>query len=278
MRCPTSDGRRYDTASFLVDLRSGVRACGVVLPLSLAVALCSGAPSDRGLYSAAVGTFIVSLMSSEAHVVGPSLMLVVVSGLVGGHGPTAVATCALLAGVFLAFLDWAHLTRGLSQWPTVMRVAMRAGLATAAIVPIIGLIASGGGVAWLLALSTFALACIALRLRDGVGMVALGAGFAAWVLQPSIPTLADAGRVLSGSFELMIPRFAVADIEPLLLPALAIAIVMATEWGGSRNEGRPRPSAVAVGIANLGASLAGGVPVTSGFLRERVDMGGNRGC
>jgi SulP family sulfate permease len=55
----------YGLADFRADLISGLTVAIVALPLSMAIAIASGVTPDRGLYTAVVGGFIVSLATGS---------------------------------------------------------------------------------------------------------------------------------------------------------------------------------------------------------------------
>ena len=54
----------YGLADFRADVTSGLTVAIVALPLSMAIAIASGVTPDRGLYTAVVGGFIVSLLAA----------------------------------------------------------------------------------------------------------------------------------------------------------------------------------------------------------------------
>jgi hypothetical protein len=52
----------YGFADFRADVIAGLTVAIVALPLSMAIAIASGVTPDRGLYTAVIGGFIVSLL------------------------------------------------------------------------------------------------------------------------------------------------------------------------------------------------------------------------
>ena len=55
----------YGLADLRADVTSGLTVAIVALPLSMAIAIASGVTPDRGLYTAVVGGFIVSLLGGS---------------------------------------------------------------------------------------------------------------------------------------------------------------------------------------------------------------------
>ena len=63
----------YDAAKFQRDAVAGLTVAIVALPLSLAIAIASGATPASGLYAAIVGGFLVSMLGgSRVQVGGPA--------------------------------------------------------------------------------------------------------------------------------------------------------------------------------------------------------------
>ena len=60
----------YGVADFRADVTAGLTVAIVALPLSMAIAIASGVTPDRGLYTAVVGGFIVSLLGGSRFQIG----------------------------------------------------------------------------------------------------------------------------------------------------------------------------------------------------------------
>ena len=88
----------YGVADFRADVISGLTVAIVALPLSMAIAIASGVTPDRGLYTAVIGGFIVSLLGgSRFQIGGPAGAFIVLVALTAErHG---------LDGVILATAD-----------------------------------------------------------------------------------------------------------------------------------------------------------------------------
>ena len=55
----------YDFGALRADVLAGLTVAIVALPLSMAIAIASGATPDRGLYTAIVGGFLVSALGGS---------------------------------------------------------------------------------------------------------------------------------------------------------------------------------------------------------------------
>src|SRR6266850_2252387 len=93
----------YGVADFRADVISGLTVAIVALPLSMAIAIASGVTPDRGLYTAVIGGFIVSLLGgSRFQIGGPAgAFIVLVALTVERHGVDGVILATAMAGVFL---------------------------------------------------------------------------------------------------------------------------------------------------------------------------------
>ena len=71
--------REYTWSLFVADLLAGITVAMVALPLSLAIAIASGADPGKGLITAIIGGFLISLFGgSRVQIGGPTGGFVVV--------------------------------------------------------------------------------------------------------------------------------------------------------------------------------------------------------
>ena len=95
--------RTYDRAQFAADLIAGLTVAMVALPLSLAIAIASGAEPAKGIVTAVVGGFLISALGgSRVQIGGPTgAFIVVVFGVIAEHGYDGLVLATLMAGVLL---------------------------------------------------------------------------------------------------------------------------------------------------------------------------------
>ncbi|HET7707101.1 MAG TPA: sulfate permease, partial [Thermoanaerobaculia bacterium] len=93
------------------DVIAGVVVGVVALPLALAFAIASGVPPERGLYTAIVAGFLISLLGgSRVQIGGPTgAFVVIVYGIVHKYGYEGLVIISVLAGAFLVILGLAKL-------------------------------------------------------------------------------------------------------------------------------------------------------------------------
>ncbi|MCE8472721.1 sodium-independent anion transporter, partial [Rhodovulum sulfidophilum] len=84
----TAMAEGYGLRAFRADLVAGLTVAVVALPLSLAIAIASGVPPDRGLITAIIGGFLVSALGgSRFQIGGPAgAFIVLVMATVQRHG------------------------------------------------------------------------------------------------------------------------------------------------------------------------------------------------
>lgn len=102
--------------SFWSDLLAGVTVALVALPLSIAIAIASGAPPASGLITAIIGGFIISALGgSRVQIGGPTgAFIVVVYNVVQHHGYSGLLVATMMAGTILliaGFLRSGYLIR-----------------------------------------------------------------------------------------------------------------------------------------------------------------------
>jgi SulP family sulfate permease len=91
---------------FLHDVIAGLTVGVIAIPLALAFAIASHVPPERGLYTAIVAGFLVSLLGgSRVAIAGPTgAFVVIIAGVVDQFGYEGLALASLMAGVILLIL------------------------------------------------------------------------------------------------------------------------------------------------------------------------------
>jgi SulP family sulfate permease len=92
------------SASFLrADAIAGLTVAIVALPLAMALGIASGASPDKGLITAVVAGFLISVLGgSRVQVGGPTgAFVVVIFNVIAKHGYDGLLVATLLAGIIL---------------------------------------------------------------------------------------------------------------------------------------------------------------------------------
>ena len=93
----------YTSRDLRADLVAGLTVSIVALPLAMALAIASGATPEKGLYTAIVAGFLISLLGgSRVQIGGPTAAFVpVVFNVIDKFGYGSLILCTLLAGIML---------------------------------------------------------------------------------------------------------------------------------------------------------------------------------
>src|SRR3982751_6103498 len=93
----------YSWRLLLGDTLAGVTVALVALPLSVAIAIASGAKPEAGLVTAIIGGFLISLLGgSRVQIGGPTgAFIVVVYGVIEQHGFDGLLLATMMAGLIL---------------------------------------------------------------------------------------------------------------------------------------------------------------------------------
>jgi len=302
--------RAYSWPLFQADLLAGITVGLVALPLSLAIAIASGATPAQGLITAIVGGLLVSLLGgSRVQIGGPTgAFIVVVYGVITEHGMEGLILATLMAGVILLIAGLLRAGKLVALVPEPVINGFTLGIAviiaTSQLADALGLTVAampaefiGKVEALWAARATLHWPALALTVATGALIVAMRAK-----LPPKVPgliiavTLGSALAALPGSgidtvggrfgalpSQLPTPRLPVLSFETFraLLPsALVIAFlagvesllsaVVADRMSGGRH--RPRAELIAQGAANIGSGLFGGLPVTGAIARTATNV------
>ncbi len=306
----------YDFAALRTDALAGLTVAIVALPLSMAIAIASGASPERGLYAAIVGGFVVSALGgSRFQIGGPAgAFIVLVAAAVERHGIDGVLLATVMAGAMLALAGLLRLGTYIKYIPHPVTVGFSAGIAViifaSQLKDFLGLTLSGKEPGELVdkmpalahALGTFSPAALGLALLSVGLIVGLRKYRPQW---PSLLIAVVATAVLTVVFHLpvetigtrfgglpsglpppQLPAFSLAKAQAVLPDALVFALlgaiesllsaVVAQRMGGGRM--RANGELVAQGLANIASALFGGICVTGTIARTATNVkAGSRG-
>ena len=299
----------YSARLFMADLFAGVTVALVAMPLSIAIAIASGATPAVGLVTAVIGGFLVSALGgSRVQIGGPTgAFIVVVYGVIAQHGYSGLVLATAMAGLILIIGGVCRAGKLMTYIPESVIEGFTVGIAV-----IIGVSQLkdllGQTVAKLPA--EFIPKIEALwAARDTFNTQALGVGLAAMVLivlfrrlAPRLPGLIVAVAISSAlvtAFHLpvdtiasrygdlprglpmpSIPAFNLAMVLDLLPSALVIAFLAGIESllsaivadrmiGGAH---RPNAELMAQGVANIASAMFGGLPATGAIARTATNV------
>ena len=127
----TAIGEGYRLVHFRKDAMAALTVAIVALPLSMAIAVASGVSPERGLYTAIVGGFVVSLLSgSRFQIGGPAgAFIVLVAATVARFGVEGLMLTVLMSGLMLTLLGVLRLGSLIRHIPHAVTVGFTCGIA-----------------------------------------------------------------------------------------------------------------------------------------------------
>ncbi len=103
--------KTYNRRQFYADLMAGIVVGIVALPLAIAFAIASGVTPEKGLYTAIIAGFLISLLGgSRVQIGGPTgAFVVIVVGIIGKYGYDGLVIATIMAGFILIFMGLAKI-------------------------------------------------------------------------------------------------------------------------------------------------------------------------
>jgi SulP family sulfate permease len=121
----------YSRERFAADLMAGVIVGIVALPLAIAFGIASGVSPEKGLVTAFIGGFIVSLLGgSNVQIGGPTgAFIVIVYGIIQNFGAEGLAIATVMAGIMLVAMGALRLGTIIRFIPYPIVVGFTSGIA-----------------------------------------------------------------------------------------------------------------------------------------------------
>jgi len=300
--------KSYSWRLFLSDGVAGITVALVALPLSIAIAIASGATPKAGLVTAVIGGFLISLLGgSRVQIGGPTgAFIVVVAGVIAQFGYDGLLLATLLAGGILVLAALVKAGRFIALVPEPVIEGFTVGIAVIIAVSqlkdLLGLSAHvpadlvhglpvlwtardqlnwtalGTGVA-----SIVGIALLRHRIPSFPGsllVIGLASAAVAWLALPVDTIFSRFGALPSGLPAPSVPHLSIARVSELLPSAFLIAFLAAVESllsaivadrmiGGSHRSGA---ELLAQGAANIASPLFGGLPATGAIARTATNV------
>jgi SulP family sulfate permease len=275
----------------------------------MALAIASGVPPERGLYTAIVAGFLVSLLGGTYNCIGgpTGAFVVIVAGIVHRHGYDGLVLATFLAGGMLILMGAAGMGRLIKYIPFPVTTGFTSGIAvvilSTQVVDLFGLktepipaeflekvpvilaaLPTTGIAAATLGLGTIATILLLRRIspRAPAALVAVvGGALLARFLDLPVETIESRfGGIPAGLPSFSLPAVSVARLRELLPDAFTIALLGAVEsllcavvadgMAGTRH--RSDTELIGQGVANIASAFLGGIPATSAIARTTANI------
>ncbi|NLZ72906.1 MAG: sulfate permease [Bacteroidales bacterium] len=123
--------KNYDRKTFSADLMAGIIVGIVALPLAIAFGIASGVTPEKGIITAIIGGFIISLLGgSNVQIGGPTgAFIIIVYGIIQQYGEIGLLVSTLLAGILLLLMGLFKLGTIIKFIPYPIIVGFTSGIA-----------------------------------------------------------------------------------------------------------------------------------------------------
>jgi SulP family sulfate permease len=121
----------YSKSDFFKDVLAGLSVSIVALPLAMAIAIASNLPPERGIFTAIVAGFFISLLGgSRFQIGGPTAAFIVTVAMVNmRHGYDGLVLATLMAGVILIIMAFVRAGELIKFIPYPVIVGFTSGIA-----------------------------------------------------------------------------------------------------------------------------------------------------
>ena len=300
--------RDYSWRLFMGDAVAGITVALVALPLSIAIAIASGADPRAGLVTAIVAGFLISLLGgSRVQIGGPTgAFIVVVYGVIAEFGFDGLLLATLMAGMILVVGGLVRAGRFIALVPEPVIEGFTIGIAVIIAVsqlkdlsglsaPLPARFVETLPALWTardavnpaaLIIGLLSIAGIALLRRlapwfpGSLLVIAASSAAVAWMALPVDTIQQRFGPLPAGLPAPSLPHISVARIGELLPSAFVIAFlagvesllsaIVADRMIGSRH--RSNAELLAQGVANVASALFGGLPATGAIARTATNV------
>ncbi len=300
----------YHLSHFRSDAMAGLTVAVVAMPLSMAIAIASGATPTQGLYTAIFGGFLVSALGgSRFQIGGPAgAFIVLVASTVEAHGMDGLILATFLAGIMLVIAGFLKFGTYIKFIPYPVTVGFTAGIAViiffSQVKELLGLtleekepgellekipvlwkaLPSVDVVTVGISVSTIALIVVIKRLRSnwpGMLIAVAGVSLVVALLKLPVETIGTRFGGIEGGFPMpSMPELSWQKVQAVLPSAFAFVLlgsiesllsaVVADGMTGRRH--RSNCELVAQGFANVASGLVGGICVTGTIARTATNV------
>lgn len=301
--------KTYNKKQFSNDVLAGIIVGIVALPLAIAFAIASGVTPEKGLITAVVAGFVISVLGgSRVQIGGPTgAFIVIVYGIVQTYGINGLIISTFMAGIMLVIMGFARVGAVIKFIPHPLIIGFTSGIAliifSSQVKDFLGLqmdavpadfiekwhsyfihVRSANIYALLIAIGSVFIIILWPKVTQKVpgSLIAiLVTTLIVQLLKLPVETIGSRFGVISSSFPApVIPHVDFATLKHLVQPAFTIALLCAIESllsavvadgmiGGNH---KSNMELVAQGAANIFSSMFGGIPATGAIARTATNV------
>ncbi|MGM8286524.1 SulP family inorganic anion transporter [Clostridium perfringens] len=299
----------FSKEQFFKDLIAGIIVAIIALPLSIALGISSGVSPEKGLITAIIAGFIISLLGgSRVQIGGPTgAFVVIVFGIIQNHGVDGLIIATFMAGIILVLFGLLRFGSLIKYIPYPITVGFTSGIAvtlfSTQVKDFLGLsmtktpsefipkweaYISHMNTTNLYTLAIGLLALIILIFWPKINKKIPGSLIAlivttlvVFIFNLPVATIGSQfGKISSNIPMPHIPNLNLNTLKALIGPAFTIALLGGIESllsavvsdGMIGDKHNSNAELIAQGIANMGSSLFGGIPATGAIARTAANV------
>ncbi|HAT4157235.1 sulfate permease [Clostridium perfringens] len=299
----------FSKEQFLKDLIAGIIVAIIALPLSIALGISSGVSPEKGLITAIIAGFIISLLGgSRVQIGGPTgAFVVIVFGIIQNHGVDGLIIATFMAGIILVLFGLLRFGSLIKYIPYPITVGFTSGIAitllSTQVKDFLGLsitktpsefipkweaYISHMNTTNLYTLAIGLLALIILIFWPKINKKIPGSLIAlivttlvVFIFNLPVATIGSQFGKISSNIPIPhIPNLNLNTLKALIGPAFTIALLGGIESllsavvsdGMIGDKHNSNAELIAQGLANMGSSLFGGIPATGAIARTAANV------
>ncbi len=304
--------KKYSKKQFVNDVVAGVIVAIIALPLSIALAIASGAEPVQGLYTAIFAGFVISFFGgSLVNISGPTAAFAtIVAGIIATQGFDGLIIATIMAGIMLILFGLLRLGSLIKYIPYTITVGFTSGIAVTIVVgqlkdffgmsfkpgqspvetmekleALIENITTFNPVGFIVGAVSLALLFLLPKVKlfkkipASLVVVVLGA-LVVGVFNLNVLTIGDLYTISSGMPSMKIPELSLDKVIGLIPDAFTIAILAAIESLLScvvsdkmiNDKHNSNTELIAQGLGNIASGLFGGIPATGAIARTSANV------
>jgi SulP family sulfate permease len=290
------------------DIFAGIVVGIVALPLAIAFGVASGVSPEKGLVTAVIAGFIISVLGgSRVQIGGPTgAFIIIVFGIIEKYGVDGLIISTVMSGVFLIIFGLLKLGALLKYFPHPLVVGFTSGIAlvifSTQVKDALGLniekLPAQFLDKWMLYFSNLnhislnavliTLVTILITVFSGKFIKKIPGSFIAIIfvtlavqlLNIPIATIETFFGDISNTITFSLPNFKFNELSVYIAPALTIALLGSIESllsavvadGMISGKHRSNTELIAQGIANIVTPFFGGIPATGAIARTATNV------
>ncbi len=298
----------YSKQQLVKDITSGFIVAIIALPLSIALALASGATPEQGLYTAIVAGFVISFLGgSRVQIAGPTAAFAsIVAGIIATNGFSGLVIATILAGIILILMGVFKLGSLIKYIPFTITTGFTSGIAVTILIgqvkDFLGLTFTNSPIETIDKVKEIVASIGTINIESAIiggvtllilvllpklfkkippSLIAiLISALLVKFLDLNVFTIGDLYEISSAPPTPKLPEFSFETLKAVVPDAVTIAVLAAVEsllscvvadgMIGSRHNSNME--LIAQGVGNICSALFGGIPATGAIARTAANI------